>query len=250
MSHFVVYVSANKIVFLYGFSPPKTDWRTAIKIAETFDEDTLNILTQKYTNQEPNTYTFTKGLAEQAVLEFSTRLPIVIYRPSIVVSSLDEPMPGWIDNFNGPTGLLIACGLGLLRTSYADPNVVSDFTPVDTSIKAMIVAAWQRGIKAKTDEVPVYNCSTSIQRKFTTGFIVEMGRKLAPDVPIDKMLWLPGGKITKCKYNNYIKVMEISVKKNLQFIEFNKTKRIYWKIVSVSVYTFPAIHCANCRFNI
>lgn len=106
----------------------------------------------------------------------------------------------------GPTGLLLACGLGLLRTTYGDPDVVSDFTPVDTSIKAMIVAAWKRAVEPEVSEVPVYNCSTSIQRKFTTGFIVEMGRKLAPDVPIDKMIWLPGGSITKCKYNNYIRV--------------------------------------------
>lgn len=81
--------------------PPNGDWQAAIKIAEKFDEDTLNALTQKYTRAEPNTYTFTKGLAEQAVKDFSDRLPVVIFRPSIVVSSLDEPMPGWIDNFNG-----------------------------------------------------------------------------------------------------------------------------------------------------
>lgn len=109
----------------------------------------------------------------------------------------------------GPTGLLLACGLGLLRTTYGDPDVVSDFTPVDTSIKAMIVAAWKRGIELQAPEIPVYNCSTSIQRKFTTGFIVEMGRKLAPDVPIDKMIWLPGGSITKCKYNNFIRVNDL-----------------------------------------
>lgn len=116
-------------------------------------------------------------------------------------------LPGWIDNFNGPTGLLIACGIGLLRTSYGDPDVVSDFTPVDTSIKAMIVAAWKRGIQAEVlPDTPVYNCSTSIQRKFTTGFIIEMGRKLACDVPLDKMMWLPGGSITKCRYNNYFRV--------------------------------------------
>lgn len=188
--------------------PPNGDWRKAIQIAEKYDVGTLNALTQKFTNAQPNTYTYTKGLAEQVVNEYSDRLPVVIYRPSIVVSSLDEPMPGWIDNFNGPTGLLIACGLGLLRTSYGDPDVVSDFTPVDTSIKAMIVAAWKRGIESHVSEIPIYNCSTSLQRKFTTGFIVEMGKKLAADVPLDKMMWLPGGSITRCKYSNYLKVIK------------------------------------------
>lgn len=200
------YCNPDKKVVEEMVYPPNGDWRAAIKIAEQLDTDTINSLTQKYTNAEPNTYTFTKGLAEQLVNEYSNRLPVIIYRPSIVVSSLDEPMPGWIDNFNGPTGLLVACGIGLLRTTYGDPDVVSDFTPVDTSIKAMIVAAWKRGTQTDVDEIPVYNCSTSLQRKFTTGFIVQMGETLSADVPMDKMLWLPGGSITKCKYNNYIKV--------------------------------------------
>lgn len=186
--------------------PPKSDWRTAIKVAEQLDADTINALTQKFTNAEPNTYTFTKGLAEQVVYEYRDKLPLIIYRPSIVISSLDEPMPGWIDNFNGPTGLLLACGIGLLRTMCSDPDVVSDFTPVDTSIKAMIVAAWRRGIVDKVDPLPVYNCSTSLQRSFTTGFIVRMGETLSSEVPVNNMLWKPGGSITKCKYDNFIKV--------------------------------------------
>lgn len=186
--------------------PPNADWRTAIKVAETLDHDTINSLTQKFTNAEPNTYTFTKGLAEQIMHEYRDRFPIVIYRPSIVISSLDEPMPGWIDNFNGPTGLLLACGIGLLRTTCGDPNVVSDFTPVDTSIKAMIVAAWRRGVVDNVENNHVYNCSTSLQRGFTTDFILRMGETLAAEVPMDKMLWKPGGSITRCKYDNFIKV--------------------------------------------
>lgn len=55
----------------------------------------------------------------------------------------------------------------------------------------------------------MYNCSTSIQRKFTTGFIVQMGEELAGSMPFDKMLWKPGGCITRCRYNNYIKVYDI-----------------------------------------
>lgn len=95
------YCNPDKRVVDEMIYPANADWRTAIQIAETLDEDALNAMTQKFTNDEPNTYTFTKGLAEQAVKDFSDRLPIVIFRPSIVISSLDEPMPGWIDNFNG-----------------------------------------------------------------------------------------------------------------------------------------------------
>lgn len=125
--------------------PPNGDWRTAIRLAETQPE-LMDTLTLKITNYEPNTYTFTKGLSEQVVNEYKDRLPLVIYRPSIVICAMDEPIPGWVDNFNGPVGLLMACGIGIMRTTFGDPDVVSDFIPVDTSIKAMMVAAWHRAV--------------------------------------------------------------------------------------------------------
>lgn len=52
---------------------------------------------------------------------------------------------------------------------------------------------------------PVYNGSTSLQRRFTTGFIVQISEEMAASTPFDKMLWKPGGRITKCRYDNYIK---------------------------------------------
>lgn len=57
-----------------------------------------------------------------------------------------------------------------------------------------------------SEPIVVYNCSTSLQRKFTTGFIVQMGEELSAQIPMDKMLWRPGGCITKCRYDNFIKV--------------------------------------------
>lgn len=142
----------------------------------------------------------------------------------------------------------MACGLGLLRTTYGDPDVVSDFTPVDTSIKAMIVAAWKRGVEPQISDypVPVYNCSTSIQRKFTTGFIVEMGRKLSADVPIDKMIWLPGGSITKCKYNNFIRVNDRHAKASRHLHDL-----FILKFLSGFLVLFlPAAYCLCHRFYI
>ena len=55
----------------------------------------------------PNTYTFTKAMAERVIEEKASDLPVVIMRPSIVVASWKEPIPGWVDNLNGPTGRLL-----------------------------------------------------------------------------------------------------------------------------------------------
>ena len=62
----------------------------------------------------PNTYTFTKQIAEYLVYSES-KIPTVILRPSIVGASWLEPSIGWVDNFNGPTGLIQAHSMGILR---------------------------------------------------------------------------------------------------------------------------------------
>jgi fatty acyl-CoA reductase len=61
-----------------------------------------------------------------------------------VISTLNDPFPGWIDNFNGPVGLLIGGGKGVLRVVLAKPNAVQDYMPVDIAIKIMCVAAWEK----------------------------------------------------------------------------------------------------------
>ena len=76
---------------------------------ETKDKSVLDApeATKKLIGQFPNTYTFTKALAEQLLQEEASDLPLAIVRPSIVIAAWKEPIPGWVDNFNGPTGNLI-----------------------------------------------------------------------------------------------------------------------------------------------
>lgn len=59
---------------------------------------------------------------------------------------MKEPVAGWVDNFNGPVGLMVGGGKGVLRVVYGDSKLKADFIPVDVAIKAMIVASWKRGI--------------------------------------------------------------------------------------------------------
>lgn len=80
-----------------------SDWRKFIELCETFDEEQLNIVTEKLIDPFPNTYTFSKNLAEHVVNEYSNRIPVTIVRPSIVSPSIKEPIPGWVEGLIGPT---------------------------------------------------------------------------------------------------------------------------------------------------
>jgi len=65
----------------------------------------------------------------------------------LVTSTLCEPFDGWVNNFNGPVGLLVGGGKGILRVMWSDPDTVGDYVPVDVVIKIFIIIAWIRGIK-------------------------------------------------------------------------------------------------------
>ena len=103
--------------------------------------------------------------------------------------------------------------MGLIRTFYGDPDVASDFTPVDMVIKAMIIAAWKRAMdttnESPVSEVPVYNCSTSKQLRFTSGFLNDTGAKLTKNIPFSRMIWKPCYNVfTKSKCKNFARVSD------------------------------------------
>jgi len=63
-----------------------------------------------------------------------------------VVPTWTEPFPGWIDNFNGPVGLIVGGCKGVSRTVFADPNATADYMPVDICIQFMLLAAWCKAV--------------------------------------------------------------------------------------------------------
>lgn len=172
--HFsTTYCHTDKKVVEERMYPPTADWRTAIELAEKADPHILDVLTAKYTDPFPNTYTFTKGLGEHVMDDIlGGVVPVVLIRPSIgwlgfvltlkpfggedridfvfffsVISTMLEPMSGWIDNFNGPVGILVASGKGVMRSIYANPDIIADYVPCDTLVKGTILATWKKGLE-------------------------------------------------------------------------------------------------------
>ncbi|CAB0032881.1 unnamed protein product [Trichogramma brassicae] len=68
----------------------------------------------------PNSYCFTKSLAEDLVRQYgeTAPFPCAIYRPSIVTCSLSEPLDGWVGNVNGPAYIFMGTGLGAVHVTY------------------------------------------------------------------------------------------------------------------------------------
>lgn len=95
----------------------------------------------------PNTYTYTKALAEHLVRKSEGQFPIAIVRPSIIMNSLEEPVPGWVDNINGPSGITVLASVGILRTVDWDYFAKVDLVPVDKVVNALIAIGWDTAVQ-------------------------------------------------------------------------------------------------------
>jgi HAD superfamily hydrolase (TIGR01490 family) len=89
----------------------------------------------------PDSYTFTKSLAELAVLERHEDYPITIVRPSIIESALREPAPGWVRGFRMADPIMLAYGSGSLPEFPGIPDAVVDVVPVDMVVNTILAAA-------------------------------------------------------------------------------------------------------------
>lgn len=135
----------------------------------------------------PNTYTYTKAMAEDLVARELGTFPVGILRPSIVIPAAEEPKPGWVDNINGMAGLGTLASLGILRTIDWNYWAIADMVPVDYCANAIIVAGHQVAT-TKADKVPVYNMTTGNVKPISWGHFFELLRAQAVIRPSTKVV--------------------------------------------------------------
>lgn len=75
----------------------------------------------------------------------------------LVTAAWKEPIPGWVDNLNGPTGILVGAGKGVIRSMHCNADLNADIVPVDVAINSLIILAHKLGTSQRKDEPLVYN---------------------------------------------------------------------------------------------
>lgn len=124
---------------------------------------------------------------------------IAIIRPSIVGASWHEPFPGWIDSFNGTSGILVAAGKGILRTVIANNEAVADMIPVDVAINLTLAAGWYTAVhRPKT--MLVYNCTTGGINPFFWGEMEQCVMSTFKRNPLEQAFRTPNAHLT----SNYL----------------------------------------------
>jgi thioester reductase-like protein len=106
----------------------------------------------------PNTYTFTKSLAESLLIKYGTDLPVAIVRPAIVESSLTQPFRGWNEGINTSAALSYLLGT-FFRQLPTNERKRLDVIPVDSVCRGMTLIA--AAVMARRHE-RVYQLATSV----------------------------------------------------------------------------------------
>jgi long-chain acyl-CoA synthetase len=88
----------------------------------------------------PNTYTFTKSLAESLLRRRAADLPVAIVRPSIVETSTREPIRGWNEGVNTSAPLSYLLGT-VFRQLPTRERKRLDVVPVDLVTRGMTLIA-------------------------------------------------------------------------------------------------------------
>lgn len=101
----------------------------------------------------PNTYTFTKCLAEHLLCERRGQVPLTIVRPSIVSACLKFPYPAWIDSYAAFAGFVSLIGTGHLRVLAADPKSRLDVVPCDVVAERIIDACFSKSLARERVEI-------------------------------------------------------------------------------------------------
>jgi len=105
----------------------------------------------------PNTYTFTKSLAESLLVRRGGGLPIAVVRPSIVETSTHDPFNGWNEGVNTSAPMSYLLGT-FFRQMPTNRNKCLDIIPVDLVVRGMVLIG---GALMERCHEPIYQLATS-----------------------------------------------------------------------------------------
>jgi fatty acyl-CoA reductase len=79
-------------------------------------------------------------------MDFSTkeivRHDTKVFSYCIVMSTLTEPEAGWVENLNGPSGIIASAGTCMLSALHCSEEKIAEVAPVDSCANIMLAIAW------------------------------------------------------------------------------------------------------------
>lgn len=188
--------------------PSAHDPDSIIRLLEESDSEAVREMTPSLLGGHPNTYSFTKQLAENVLLREHGDVPVAIVRPSIVMGTWSDPFPGWVDNVKSGSFAFIAGAIkGVFRVALADPDKVADMVPADHVANLIVAAAWGAATAPKgRDELQVYHMTSGNSNPLLWREYVSLAVQKCREKPCTEMTWYPDAKVRR-SYRRCVIVM-------------------------------------------
>ncbi|CAG9532435.1 unnamed protein product [Cercopithifilaria johnstoni] len=204
------YANCDKSKILEIVYPPPMPPNKLFEAINWMDDVVIDAITPHLLGKRPNTYTLTKALAEVQLMEDARPLPVIIVRPSIIGAMWRDPLPGWTDNYNGPTGIFAACGKGVLTNMCGSSSAKADIIPVDIVSNLMIVAAAHRTY-TEYESIPVIHCCSGELNPVQWDFIANFIERFFRAYPLNECYRIPSTHFHSSRllfeFNFYLKHM-------------------------------------------
>ncbi|XP_053687064.1 fatty acyl-CoA reductase wat-like [Sabethes cyaneus] len=177
------------------FYQPVFDPYALIKLVEQDqDEENFEAISKKIIEPWPNTYTFTKSLAEDLVRRYSEKFPTALIRPSIVTTTDSDPIPGWTDNIYGYNGVVVGAATGALRIFHINNDYRADIIPADLVVNATLAVGWYA--VSHRSETNIINCTVA-DNPVNWAMVREEQLKWKSKIPFKNALWIATYNTTK-----------------------------------------------------
>ncbi|XP_066340749.1 probable fatty acyl-CoA reductase 4 [Miscanthus floridulus] len=111
----------------------------------------------------PNTYVFTKAMGEMLLGHLRGDLPVVIIRPSIITSILNEPLPGWMEGIRTIDSFIVGYAKQALSIFLVDLDLIMDVIPGDMVVNGMMVAMAAHS-EEQAQQLSIYHLTSSTRQ--------------------------------------------------------------------------------------
>ncbi|KRT81008.1 hypothetical protein AMK59_6119, partial [Oryctes borbonicus] len=160
-----------------------------IQICNAIPQNMLEKITPDIIGKWPNTYVFTKAIAEDCTRKAAHQLPVCIVRPAIVTATYKEPVRSWIDNVYGATGIVVGSGVGLLRVANINQDKTAEIIPADMVVNLVLAASYKTAVERKP-EASVYNLMSSPHNAVSWAKFMRLNARFGLFTPSLKSLWI------------------------------------------------------------
>ncbi|XP_022643017.1 alcohol-forming fatty acyl-CoA reductase-like [Vigna radiata var. radiata] len=129
------------------------------------------------------------AMGEQILMNMKGDIPLIIARPTVILSTYSELFPGWIEGVRTLDLFVVMYGKGKLTRSIGRRSTIIDAIPADMVINSMIVAL--EACSKSSSKTLIYHIGSSLRNPFRISDLEDLAHQYFTKHPLTDMYGKP-----------------------------------------------------------